>query len=129
MIFDTHTHYSDQRFDNDRHSLLMSMEENGIGNIVEAGAGIKSTKEAVKLSEEYSFIYAAVGIHPYETADIKEEDMEWLKSLALNKKVVAVSVEVPHPEENISLHLLYIHMEPALPNIFVLQKSTRGNDN
>ena len=90
MIFDTHTHYSDHRFDNDRHSLLMSMEENGIGNIVEAGAGIKSTKEAVKLSEEYSFIYAAVGIHPYETADIKEKDMEWLKSLALNKKVVAV---------------------------------------
>ena len=41
MIFDTHAHYSDQRFDNDRHSLLMSMEENGIGNIVEAGAGIK----------------------------------------------------------------------------------------
>ena len=90
MIFDTHAHYSDHRFDNDRHSLLMSMEENGIGNIVEAGAGIKSTKEAVKLSEEYSFIYAAVGIHPYETADIKEKDMEWLKSLALNKKVVAV---------------------------------------
>lgn len=90
MIFDTHTHYSDQKFDNDRHSLLMSMEENGIGNIVEAGAGIKSTKEAVKLSEEYSFIYAAVGIHPYETADIKEEDMEWLKSLALKEKVIAI---------------------------------------
>lgn len=90
MIFDTHTHYSDQRFDNDRHSLLMSMEENGIGNIVEVGAGIQSTKEAVKLSEKYSFVYAAVGIHPYETADIKEEDMEWLKSLALNKKVVAI---------------------------------------
>ncbi len=90
MIFDTHTHYSDQRFDNDRNSLLMSMEENGIGNIVEVGAGIKSTKEAVKLSEEYSFIYAAVGIHPYETADIKEEDMEWLKSLALKEKVVAI---------------------------------------
>ncbi|MDE6616359.1 MAG: TatD family hydrolase [Lachnospiraceae bacterium] len=90
MIFDTHTHYSDHRFDNDRHSLLISMEENGIGNIVEVGAGLKSTKEAVKLSEEYSFIYAAVGIHPYETADIKEEDMEWIKSLTLNEKVVAV---------------------------------------
>lgn len=90
MIFDTHTHYSDKRFDNDRHSLLMSMKENGIGNIVEVGAGIKSTKEAVKLSEEYNFIYASVGIHPYETADIKEEDMEWLKSLVLKEKVAAV---------------------------------------
>ncbi|MCI9077825.1 MAG: TatD family hydrolase [Lachnospiraceae bacterium] len=90
MIFDTHAHYSDQRFDGDRHSLLMSMEENGIGNIVETGAGIKSTKDAVNLSEEYSFIYAAVGIHPYETENIKEEDMEWLKSLALREKVVAI---------------------------------------
>ncbi len=90
MIFDTHAHYSDHRFDNDRHSLLISMEENGIGNIVEVGAGLKSTKEAVKLSDEYSFIYASVGIHPCETADIKEEDMEWIKSLALNEKVVAV---------------------------------------
>ena len=90
MIFDTHTHYSDKRFDNDRHNLLLSMEQNGIGNIVEVGAGIKSTKEAVKLSGEYSFIYAAVGIHPSEAAGTTEEDIEWIKSLALKEKVVAV---------------------------------------
>ena len=37
MIFDTHAHYSDSKFDNDRHELFMSMEENGVGGIVEAG--------------------------------------------------------------------------------------------
>lgn len=64
MIFDTHTHYGDDRFNSDRHTLLMSMKENGIGNIVEVGAGIQSTKDAISLSEKYDFIYAAVGIHP-----------------------------------------------------------------
>lgn len=90
MIFDTHAHYSDSSFDIDRHSLLMSMEENGIGNIVEVGAGINSTKNAISLSEKYNFIYAAVGIHPQETEGIKETDMEWLKSLALKEKTVAI---------------------------------------
>ncbi len=90
MIFDTHAHYGDDRFNDDRHELLMSMKENGIGNIVEVGAGIASTNDAVTLSEKYDFIYAAVGIHPSETADIKESDMEWLKSLSTKEKVIAI---------------------------------------
>lgn len=90
MIFDTHAHYGDEKFDGDRHTLLMSMEENGIGNIVEVGAGVKSTKDAVNLSEKYDFIYAAVGIHPEEAADIDESHMEWLKELSAREKVVAI---------------------------------------
>jgi len=90
MIFDTHAHYSDESFDKDRHTLLMSMEENGIGNIVEAGAGIKSTQDAVDLSTEYGFIYASAGIHPGEVADINESHMEWIKKLSHMEKVVAI---------------------------------------
>jgi len=90
MIFDTHAHYSDSRFDNDRHELLMSMEENGVGGIVEAGADVKSSDNAIELSGKYSFVYAAAGIHPQETAGIDESHMEWLGAQASKEKVVAI---------------------------------------
>ncbi len=90
MIFDTHAHYGDNRFNKDRHKLLMSMKQNGIENIVEVGAGIQSTKDAIALSEKYDFIYSAVGIHPSEVADIDERHMEWLLSLSTKEKVVAI---------------------------------------
>ena len=90
MIFDTHAHYSDSRFDNDRHEWLMSMEENGVGGIVEAGADVKSSDNAIELSGKYSFVYAAAGIHPQETAGIDESHMEWLEAQASKEKVVAI---------------------------------------
>ncbi len=89
-IFDTHAHYGDDRFEEDRESLLLSMKEHGIGNIVEVGAGIQSTKDAIELSEKYDFIYAAVGIHPEEAGDIDESHMQWIKELAAKEKVVAI---------------------------------------
>lgn len=90
MIFDTHAHYSDSKFDNDRHELLMSMEENGIEGIVEAGADVKSSNDAIKLSGKYSFVYAAAGIHPQETNGIDESHMDWLRAQASKEKVVAI---------------------------------------
>ncbi|HBA98191.1 MAG TPA: hydrolase TatD [Lachnospiraceae bacterium] len=106
MIFETHAHYGDDQFNNDRHELLMSMAENGIGNIVEVGAGVNSTKDAIALSEKYDFIYSAVGIHPSETADIDESIIEWLLSLSSKKKVVAIGeigldYHYNEPERNI----------------------------
>lgn len=90
MIFDTHAHYEDDRFDEDRDELLMSMKENGIGRIVEVGAGISSTKGAIEIAGKYDFVYASVGVHPSETAELCDKDIEWLKSLTSNEKVVAV---------------------------------------
>lgn len=90
MIFETHAHYGDYKFNEDRHKLLMSMKENGVGNIIEVGAGINSTKDAISLSEKYDFIYAAIGIHPSEVADIDESHMDWLLSLSSKEKVVAI---------------------------------------
>lgn len=58
MIFDTHSHYDDRAFDEDRESLLESLEENGIGNIVCVGADMKSSKAAMELAHSYEFAYA-----------------------------------------------------------------------
>lgn len=90
MIIDTHAHYEDMRFDEDREEVLAAMEGAGVGLIVEVGAGIQSTKDAVSLSEKYGFVYAAVGIHPEEIGQLRPEHMEWLKELSKKEKVLAI---------------------------------------
>ncbi|MBO5030680.1 MAG: TatD family hydrolase [Lachnospiraceae bacterium] len=90
MIFETHAHYDDEAFDEDRDVLLSSMHDNGIGFIVNVGASLKSTKTSIKLAEKYPFVYAAAGVHPNETAELGEETFAWLKEQCLHKKVAAV---------------------------------------
>ena len=64
MIFETHAHYEDKKFDLDRDELLTSMSLNGISPIVNVGSSIETTKKSIELAEKYDFIYAAVGVHP-----------------------------------------------------------------
>ncbi len=90
MIIDTHAHYEDECFDGDREPLLSSIREEGIGLIVDVGAGVQSTKDAVALSERYDFVYAAVGVHPSDVEKLTPEHMEWLMQLAAREKVVAI---------------------------------------
>ena len=90
MLFDSHAHYNDSRFDGDRFDLLDKMEENGIGYIVNAADSMRSIEKIFPLCEKYSFLYASVGVHPEEVADLCEENMERLKELSQHKKVVAI---------------------------------------
>lgn len=89
-IFDTHCHYDDEMFDKDRQEMLLSLEEKGVGRIVNVGAGMETSRRALQLAEEYGFIYAALGVHPSETAELTEADMDWLHTHAAYEKVVAV---------------------------------------
>lgn len=90
MIFETHAHYDDKAFDDDRDALLSSMQENGIGAIVNVGASLTSTAASIRLAEKYPFVYAAAGVHPNETAELNEETFAWLREQCLHQKVVAV---------------------------------------
>lgn len=90
MIFDTHAHYDDEAYDEDRESLFDDMRKRGLEYIVNIGASIGSTKKTLELAEKYPFIYGAVGVHPSETKELTSEDMEWLKTAAQNKKAVAI---------------------------------------
>ena len=69
MIFDTHAHYDDDAFDEDRDTLLGEIFSSGICCITDVGASVKSSKSAVALSKKWPQIYAAVGVHPDSTAD------------------------------------------------------------
>ena len=90
MIFDTHAHYDDDRFAPDRGELLSGMNENGIGRIINVGASFEGCKNSLMLAQEYDFIYAALGVHPSDIADLTEESCEWIRQHLSDPKVVAV---------------------------------------
>ena len=64
MLFDTHAHYDDERFDEDRDALLASMPENNVGLILNPGCDVETSRKAVSYANRYPFVYAAVGLHP-----------------------------------------------------------------
>ncbi len=90
MIIDTHAHYDDEQFDADREELLGSMEEGGIGLIVNAGSTVTSWDKIVELTERYPFIYGAVGVHPDEVGELDEEKFLRMADLLDRDKIVAV---------------------------------------
>lgn len=90
MIFDTHVHYDDEAFDEDRGQLLESLGAQGVGAVVNIGASIQTTKNTLKLIEQYPFVYGAVGVHPNETGELNELLINWLKEVAGHERVVAI---------------------------------------
>ena len=89
-IFDTHAHYDDSRFDEDRDRLLTSLPAKGVSHIVNCGCDLKSSLSTLALSEKYDFIYAALGVHAHEAEEATEEDLQKIAELYKNKKVAAV---------------------------------------
>ena len=73
MIFETHAHYDDDAFQDDREQVLAQMRSAGIGRIINIGASVKSTKQSLELAKKYDFIYAAVGVHPSEIEDLNDD--------------------------------------------------------
>lgn len=90
MIFESHAHYDDKAFDEDRESLLSVMRENGIAYIVNVGASLESTETTIALTRKYPFIYGAAGVHPNETGAFNEENFAWLEQQCRQPKVAAV---------------------------------------
>jgi TatD DNase family protein len=89
-IFDSHSHYDDTAFNEDRYKILDALPEQGVVGIINCGCDIKSSRNSIALSERYSYIHAACGIHPHECLNKTENDLSILKKLLLNKECVAV---------------------------------------
>lgn len=91
MIFETHAHYEDSRFDGDREALLKGLPKLGISPVINVGSQLSTTEASVELAKKYNFIYAAVGIHPSEIGDLNmEQTIERLRELSRYKKTVAI---------------------------------------
>ncbi|MBR6255963.1 MAG: TatD family hydrolase [Lachnospiraceae bacterium] len=89
-IFDTHVHYDDDAFDEDRDELIRSLPSQGVALAVDVGASMDSCKKALKLAHGYDHIYCALGVHPEEVYGLDEEGRQWLKDNLDDEKCVAL---------------------------------------
>lgn len=90
MIFETHAHYDDEAFDEDREELLTAMESHGIGCILNVCASLDSLDKTDRLMKRYPFVYGAFGLHPDEVGDLNEEVLGRIRGLLRQEKAVAV---------------------------------------
>lgn len=103
-IFETHAHYDDEAFREDREALFDEMFANDIDTIINVGASFAGCEQSVALADSHEKIYAAVGIHPEDVEELTEARMAWLKKTASeNQKVLAIG----------EIGLDYHYSEPA----------------
>ena len=88
LIFDSHAHYYDERFDGVRDELLKELPKHGVGGIINCGCDIQSSIDALELAKKYSYIYAAVGYHPENLED--NLNLKKIAKMASHKKCVAI---------------------------------------
>ena len=90
MIFDTHAHYDDEQFNEDREQLLAELPELGVKSIVNVGASLKGCRASLDFAKKYPYFYAAVGVHPDACGELNEETFAELEKWCQEEKVVAV---------------------------------------
>lgn len=89
-LFDTHAHYQDNAFRQDRRELLEALPAANVEAVVVPGVDVESSRAALALAETYEGVYAAVGIHPEDCAGCTEEDFEAVRALCGHPKAVAI---------------------------------------
>lgn len=90
MIFETHAHYDDDRFAEDREEVLARVHAGGVSPIVNVGSSIDSSRTTLGLAKSHDYIYAAVGVHPSDIDGLNEETFEWLREQTAYEKTVAI---------------------------------------
>ncbi|HRT82644.1 MAG TPA: TatD family hydrolase, partial [Oscillospiraceae bacterium] len=90
-IFDSHAHYDDKAFDEDRDSLLENLPKAGVCGVLNCAGDKKSSYTCLELTKKYDFVFAACGVHPHSAADANTEDfLEGLPELLSGNKCLAV---------------------------------------
>lgn len=92
-FFDSHSHYNDEKFDEDREQILEEIYKAGVTKVIVAGYDINSSKKAVDLSKKYKYIYAICGISPNDIAETEneiEQQIEQIEKIAQSTKIVGI---------------------------------------
>jgi TatD DNase family protein len=90
MLFDTHAHLDDRKYNEDREEIFERAKVAGVELILNVGFDLPSSKRSIQLAEKYPFIYAGVGIHPHDAASMDEKVYQELEELAQHPRVVAI---------------------------------------
>lgn len=119
-IFDSHAHYDDEEFDNDRKEVLEELKNEGVIGIMNCSSSYKSIAKTCELINTYDFIYGAVGIHPENADEFKDEMLDEFKDIIKkNPKVKAIG-EIgldyywdENPDKEIQKNVFRKHMKLA----------------
>lgn len=90
MIFDSHTHYDDDAFNEDRENVIKEIKDNGVIGVLNCGSSLEGARMSLELADKYDFFYAAVGIHPEYADVVNEEVISEIKEMTKNEKVKAI---------------------------------------
>ncbi len=95
MIFETHAHYDDSRFDADRRELLSSrLPAAGVDKVMNVASDFASLKTTNELTGEYRNVYGALGLHPSEIRDMSEDTVDVIKRLVINNPKIRAIGEI-----------------------------------
>ena len=137
-IFDSHAHYDDGWFDEDREEVLLNLPQKGVCGVVNNAVDLKSAARAIEFAEKYDYFYAAVGFHPENLEDMPADYLDQIAALTRHPKVVAVGEtgldyhwDIPRPlqkrvfEEQLRLSLdlkmpIVVHDREAHGDVFDL---------
>lgn len=89
-IFDTHAHYDDAAFDEDRDELLRSLKAQGVERVVNVSANLAEIEATLKLVDQYDFMYGTVGVHPDDAKELTEENFDQIRKACAHEKVLAI---------------------------------------
>lgn len=107
-LVDTHCHLNFESYHEDRDAVVQRAADAGVTRIIIPGIDEATSAEAIQLSEVYTGVYAAVGIHPNDTARFASTQIDTVRALAMHPKVVAVGEigldyywdKSPHPKQH-----------------------------
>lgn len=89
--FESHAHYDDRKFRDDREELLGELlPASGVSHVINIGCDVKSSERSIRLAEKYDYIHAAVGVHPHELYDMSSQTIDKLRELSKHPKCVAI---------------------------------------
>src|SRR5512135_92915 len=90
FFYDTHAHLGFPDFSGDLPQVIERALEAGITRIISIGTDLEGSRNAVRLSEQYPCVYAAVGWHPNHVTEAPADIRPQLRELAGHPKVVAI---------------------------------------
>ena len=107
MLFDSHAHYDDARFDADRISVLETMPKNNVGLIMSACSSTNDIKAIIDLCDRFPYVYGSVGVHPSDCGDFSDSDEKLIIEAAAHPKIKAIGEigldyyydDVPHDKQ------------------------------
>ncbi len=86
-MFDSHAHYDDRAYDEDRDEVMKKIKEAGVTRVLNCAASIESCYTTIELTKKHDFFYGAVGVHPEFSHEV---DINLIGDLTKNEKIVVI---------------------------------------